>query len=371
VTTISVSGNAPNVGASSQFTATALSNSTTQAVTSQATWTSSDTSVATVSSTGLVTGVNPGSADISATYQNVTGVSHLAIVRLTFAVFGTVRDGSSNALLPNIHVSSLDSAGVTTTATTNSSGAYSLEGVATGVVAITFSATGYQTTTQSTTVTTYTQVNLSLPRVGGGLPPSPTTPNHLLISPSEVIVQSGGTQQFSAIFFPPGSDESVTWSVAGAGCSGAGCGTIDATGRYTAPATPPNPAVVTVTARSVADSTRSADATVAIGGVLSFSMNPSSFDFGSRTVNTTSAPTVITLTNTSSTPQPVTPRPGGLNYTDFATTSNCPSMIAVGASCTFTITFSPSATGRRIGILDVDGTFEDMGEVSLFGTGTN
>src|SRR5262245_14562151 len=71
VSTVSVSGNAPIVGATSQFTATAaLSNSTTQKVTAQATWASSNDSVATVSSTGLVTGVSAGSADISATFQS-------------------------------------------------------------------------------------------------------------------------------------------------------------------------------------------------------------------------------------------------------------------------------------------------------------
>src|SRR5262249_46427601 len=162
--------------------------------------------------------------------------------------------------------------------------------------------------------------------------------------------------------------ESVTWSVAGTGCSGAGCGTIDAAGRFTAPPVAPNPALVTVTAQSV--HAGSASATVAIGGVFAFSMHPSSFDFGTQVVNTTSAPTTITLTNASSTPQPVSPRPGGLNGADFAMTANCPSMIAVGASCTFTFTFTPSATGKRVAILEVDGIFDEMGEVSLSGTGT-
>jgi hypothetical protein len=88
-------------------------------------------------------------------------------------------------------------------------------------------------------------------------------------------------------------------------------------------------------------------------------------------VNTTSAPTAVTLTNTGSTPQPVSARMNGFDFRDFAETNDCPSRIAVGASCTFNITFRPSATGGRAGTLVVDGTFEEEGIVSLAGTGTN
>ena len=51
-----------------------MSDGTSQDVTSLATWTSSNTLDATVSSTGLVTGVADGSGIvITATYQNVSG----------------------------------------------------------------------------------------------------------------------------------------------------------------------------------------------------------------------------------------------------------------------------------------------------------
>jgi Bacterial Ig-like domain (group 2) len=209
-------------------------------------------------------------------------------------------------------------------------------------------------------------------------PSSPsTTPTGVTISPSRATVRIGGIQQFAALVSPvspPGASQSVTWSVAGTGCSGASCGTIDATGKYTAPATVPNPATVTVTARSTVDSTKSAAATVTIVidiPVESFSMNPTSVAFGNQTVNTTSAPRAVTLTNTGSTPQPVLVRINGGNFADFAQTNDCPSMIAVGASCTFNITFRPSAFGGRVAILEVDGTFDEEGVVNLTGMGTN
>jgi hypothetical protein len=53
------------------------------------------------------------------------------------------------------------------------------------------------------------------------------------------------------------SNLSVAWSISGKGCTGGSnpCGTIDGSGLYTAPATPPNPSSLIVTATSLADST--------------------------------------------------------------------------------------------------------------------
>ncbi len=80
VSSVAVSGTAPALGATSQFTAMAtMSDGTTQDVTSQATWTSTNAADATVSSTGLVTGVTAGSVAIQATYQSVTGTDLIAI----------------------------------------------------------------------------------------------------------------------------------------------------------------------------------------------------------------------------------------------------------------------------------------------------
>src|SRR5260370_15001760 len=53
------------------------------------------------------------------------------------------------------------------------------------------------------------------------------------------------------------TNTAVTWSLSGTACTGTPnpCGTIDPTGLYKAPATAPNPAAVTFTATSQADST--------------------------------------------------------------------------------------------------------------------
>jgi hypothetical protein len=102
-------------------------------------------------------------------------------------------------------------------------------------------------------------------------------------------------------------------------------------------------------------------------------MNPTSVDFGNQMVNTTSAARAVTVTNTGSTPQPVGPRIDGTpgQWENFAYTNDCPTMLALGASCTLNITFTPSATGFRGADLVVDGTNEQEGFVNLGGTGAD
>jgi hypothetical protein len=216
-------------------------------------------------------------------------------------------------------------------------------------------------------------------------PSTSTTPTSVAISPSSATVQTGQMLKFLVLgsygrqsngLLSPVSvlgGQGFAWGVAGTGCSGASCGAIDATGRYTAPATVPDPAIVTVTASSVVDSTKSLEATVTLSPPESFSMNLTSVEFGKQMANTTSAPRAVTLTNTGSTPQPVRGRMNGPpgQWQDFASTNDCPSMIAVGASCTFNITFTPSATGGRGAVLVVDGIFDEEGFVNVIGTGTN
>ena len=191
------------------------------------------------------------------------------------------------------------------------------------------------------------------------------------VSPASVTVQAGAVQQFTATVSPSGASQAVSWSLSGAGCTGASCGTIDATGKYTAPATVSNPATVTVTARSVVDTSSAATATVAILNVpsSSFSENPASVAFGNQTLNTTSAPRTVTLTNTGSATEPVSVRMNGFNFADFAQANDCPAVIAPGASCSFRVTFTPSATGDRIAVLVIDGSRDEEGLVNLTGTG--
>jgi hypothetical protein len=69
-------------------------------------------------------------------------------------------------------------------------------------------------------------------------------------------------------------NRTVLWGVSGMGCSGAACGTISSSGVYTAPALPPAPAMVQVTATPTADQSKAVSISVAIIQTLTVVVSP-------------------------------------------------------------------------------------------------
>lgn len=91
VRSVQVSGSTVGVGATSQFTATAvLASGTASDVTAFATWRSSDSSVLTVSNRGLASGLSEGTAEVSAVYQAVSGALRVTVTtcKLLFGIGG-------------------------------------------------------------------------------------------------------------------------------------------------------------------------------------------------------------------------------------------------------------------------------------------
>jgi hypothetical protein len=81
ITSLSITGTPPSVGATSQYAASVVvpSASTVQDVTTLATWQSADTTIATVSKNGLVTGIKVGSTKLTATYNGTSVTAQLSI----------------------------------------------------------------------------------------------------------------------------------------------------------------------------------------------------------------------------------------------------------------------------------------------------
>lgn len=80
LSSIAVTGSAPAVGGTAQFTATAtFSDGTTKNVTASATWASSNTTVLAVASTGVASGIGLGNANVQATYQGVSGLQLVSV----------------------------------------------------------------------------------------------------------------------------------------------------------------------------------------------------------------------------------------------------------------------------------------------------
>lgn len=107
-------------------------------------------------------------------------------------------------------------------------------------------------------------------------------------------------------------------------------------------------------------------ATSAGGPVVSLSTS-----FGNQQIGSTSTARTTILQNTGQATLVITsiaiagPNPG-----DFAQTNNCGTTVAIGASCTFTVTFTPTASGNRSATLNItDNAFGSPQHVSLAGTG--
>jgi hypothetical protein len=101
-------------------------------------------------------------------------------------------------------------------------------------------------------------------------------------------------------------------------------------------------------------------------------LTPSSLNFGSVTVGTTSVTKAITLKNVGTTALAVTGiAVTGTNAGDFLQTHTCGASLAPGASCTISVQFKPTATGARSAAISVtDNAAGSPQQVALSGKGT-
>jgi hypothetical protein len=107
----------------------------------------------------------------------------------------------------------------------------------------------------------------------GGVPSNgmmfTVTPISVSVTPTTASISTGSGASFNATVQNDVQNKSVTWSLSGAGCAGSACGTVSVTAgpqlaNYTAPAIVPTPALVTLTATSVADPTKSGTALITV-----------------------------------------------------------------------------------------------------------
>jgi hypothetical protein len=119
---------------------------------------------------------------------------------------------------------------------------------------------------------------------GGSLPGRPIS---VSISPSSSNVPTSQTRTFTATVRNDASASGVTWELSANGCPKViapvdSCGVLSnvtaTTANYTAPDTVPLPAGITLTARAVADRTKTATANFSVfaAGTISISISPSS-----------------------------------------------------------------------------------------------
>jgi hypothetical protein len=95
------------------------------------------------------------------------------------------------------------------------------------------------------------------------VPPLTSAGISVSVSPGSASVEVGGTTQFTATVQNDPGNRGVSWAMP-AGCSVQNCGSIDSNGLFTAPAVPHTAPGLLITATSVSDSTKSANAWVYI-----------------------------------------------------------------------------------------------------------
>jgi Abnormal spindle-like microcephaly-assoc'd, ASPM-SPD-2-Hydin len=95
--------------------------------------------------------------------------------------------------------------------------------------------------------------------------------------------------------------------------------------------------------------------------------SPTSVSFPDQVINTTSASRTVTITNNGAAPLVV----NSVTVSgDFAQTNTCTTSIAVGANCTISVTFTPTALGSRTGSLTIaDNAANTPQTVPLSGNG--
>jgi hypothetical protein len=97
-------------------------------------------------------------------------------------------------------------------------------------------------------------------------------------------------------------------------------------------------------------------------------LSPTSLTFATQTTGSTSMAQTITLTNSGTAALSITSISAS---GDFAETQTCGSSVATGATCTISVTFSPTAAGSQTGLLTItDNATGSPQTVALSGTGT-
>jgi alpha-amylase len=232
--TVSPTSATINVGATQQLTATIAP---TNATNKNVTWTSSNSAVATVSASGLVTGIASGSATITVSSVDGSKTAACAITVNAIAVTGVTLSPTSASisvagtqqLTATIAPTNATNKNVTWTTSNSAIATVSSSGLVTGVAS--GSATITVTTASGTkTATSAITVNSTV-----------ITPTGVTISPTSATISIAGTQQLTATVAPTNAtNKNVTWTT-----SNSAIATVSTSGLVTGVAS--GSATITVT----------------------------------------------------------------------------------------------------------------------------
>jgi hypothetical protein len=277
--TVSPATASVTTGGQQQFTATVTGPSNTTVTWSAGGVVGGNSTVGTISSSGLYVAPsnipNPPQVTITATSNADGTTSGSATATVTAPISVTISPSTTQT----VPINGAKQFTATVTGSSNTDVTWSVGGVTGGNVIVgTISTSGlytgppnvpnptqyFVTATSVADSTKSASVRVTVSPPQGGV--------SIIMSPVSSWAQTGNPMQCLASVF--GSQNiNVTWSVNGVAGGNSIVGTITSAGLYTAPATVPTPPQVTVTATSVADSTKSASGVLTVG-TTPFSATP-------------------------------------------------------------------------------------------------
>jgi YVTN family beta-propeller protein len=250
------------VGGGEQFTATGVfANGQTQDLTSLATWSSSDQTLATVGNTGGATARGIGTPTVTASFQGVSGSATFNVVPVASIAIAP----AAPSLVPNSTLQ-LSATGTLADAASTQRGLTSLALWSSSNPAVaTVNASGLVTAQAAGAAT----ITATFQGVSATVPVTVLAPTSVAVTPAQATALPGGTVQFSATgTFVNGSTQDLTRQVAWSSGNGA-VATIDAQGIATAVGV--GSAGITATLAGVSGS-----ATLAVARVTSLAVSPAS-----------------------------------------------------------------------------------------------
>jgi len=198
---------------------------------------------------------------------------------------------------------------------------------------------------------------------GTGGPAVPLTFSPTSLALAKTAVGSTSAAKVVTVTNSSGSSVTITGLSGSSGFSAVGsgatpCGGALATGAKCTFSATFSPSMVGAIKGSVAVATNAAGSPQVITAngtaVAAVTLSPTSINFGNQPVGTTSAPKTVTLKNSSSSAVTLTSIAASGDFLASPSGSKpCGGSIAAGGKCTFSVTFTPNATGAIAGAVTV------------------
>lgn len=197
----------------------------------------------------------------------------------------------------------------------------------------------------------------ALPVAGIGVIPAVTVSPTSLSFPDQIVFRNSNAQDITLTDSGAGTLAIRNVSVTGPFSQTNNCGSsVNAGNSCTIAVTFRPETIGTLTgAVTIMDNAPGSPQRIALTGVgTDIQLSPATLIFGDQTVGTTSVPKTVTLYNKATIAVSI----DGISVTgadigDFTQTNTCGSSVAAGASCSITVTFTPTAKGRRTAAISV------------------